>query len=35
MYVGSVVIDCNDFAAMYAFWTTALRYVPRDPPEEG
>jgi hypothetical protein len=35
MYVGSVVIDCNDFAAMYAFWTAALRYVPRDPPEEG
>jgi catechol 2,3-dioxygenase-like lactoylglutathione lyase family enzyme len=35
MYVGSVVIDCNDFAAMYAFWTTALGYVPRDPPEEG
>jgi hypothetical protein len=30
-----MVIDCNDFAAMYAFWTAALRYVPRDPPEEG
>ena len=35
MYVGSVVIDCNDFAAMYAFWSAALRYVPRDPPEDG
>ena len=35
MYVGSVVIDCNDFSAMCAFWTAALRYVPRDPPEAG
>jgi Glyoxalase-like domain len=35
MYVGSVVIDCNDFATMFAFWTAALRYVPRDPPEDG
>jgi hypothetical protein len=35
MYVGSVVIDCNDFAAMYAFWSAALGYVPRDPPEPG
>ena len=35
MYVGSVVIDCNDFAAMYGFWTAALGYVPREPPEEG
>jgi Glyoxalase-like domain len=35
MYVGSVVIDCNDFPAMYGFWTAALRYVPRDPPEDG
>jgi catechol 2,3-dioxygenase-like lactoylglutathione lyase family enzyme len=35
MYVGSVVIDCNDFAAMYAFWTAALGYVPRDPPDDG
>ena len=35
MYVGSVVIDCNDFAAMYRFWTAALGYVPRDPPEDG
>jgi hypothetical protein len=35
MYVGSVVIDCNDFATMFAFWTAVLRYVPRDPPEEG
>jgi catechol 2,3-dioxygenase-like lactoylglutathione lyase family enzyme len=35
MYVGSVVIDCNDFPAMYAFWTAALGYVPREPPEDG
>src|SRR5580704_5620566 len=35
MYVGSVVIDCNDYAVMYAFWTAALGYVPRDPPDDG
>jgi len=34
MHVGSVVIDCNDFARMVAFWQAALRYVPRDPPGE-
>jgi catechol 2,3-dioxygenase-like lactoylglutathione lyase family enzyme len=32
--IGSVVVDCNDFPAMLAFWREALRYVPRDPPEE-
>jgi hypothetical protein len=31
--IGSVVIDCNDFATMSAFWQEALHYVPRDPPE--
>ena len=35
MYVGSVVIDCGDFDAMYAFWAAALRYGPREPPEDG
>ena len=35
MYIGSVVIDCNDFDAMYAFWRAALGYVPREPPDEG
>lgn len=35
MHVGSVVIDCNDFPHMLEFWQAALRYVPRDPPEEG
>jgi catechol 2,3-dioxygenase-like lactoylglutathione lyase family enzyme len=34
MKVGSVVIDCNDFDAMFAFWREALRYVPREEPEE-
>lgn len=32
--VGSVVIDCNDFDAMFVFWREALGYVPREPPEE-
>jgi Glyoxalase-like domain len=34
MHVGSVVIDCNDFPAMLEFWQHALRYVPREPPEQ-
>ena len=34
MYVGSVVIDCNDFVTMSAFWAEALHYVPREPAEE-
>ncbi|HEX5936526.1 MAG TPA: VOC family protein [Actinomycetota bacterium] len=33
--VGSVVIDCNDFATMLAFWAAALGYVPREEPQEG
>jgi hypothetical protein len=32
--VGSVVIDCNDIASMLRFWQEALRYVPKDPPED-
>jgi hypothetical protein len=35
MNVGSIVIDCNDFGRMLAFWQAALRYVPKYPPEEG
>jgi hypothetical protein len=35
MFVGSVVIDCSDFARMLAFWQAALGYVPREAPEEG
>ena len=34
MKIGSVVIDCNDFSRMSTFWRHALRYVPRDPPED-
>ncbi len=32
--IGSVVIDCNDFDKMAAFWREALHYVPREPPED-
>jgi catechol 2,3-dioxygenase-like lactoylglutathione lyase family enzyme len=32
--VGSVVIDCNEFDRMFAFWRDALGYVPRDEPED-
>jgi hypothetical protein len=35
MRVGSVVIDCNDFEGMSVFWQEALRYVPREPAEDG
>ena len=35
MNIGSVVVDCNDFDAMLAFWTEALRYEPREPAEDG
>jgi hypothetical protein len=34
VYVGSVVIDCNDFSRMLAFWQEALRYEPKYPPKE-
>lgn len=34
MNIGSVVIDCNDFDTMSAFWRDALRYVPREPAED-
>ena len=33
--IGSIVVDCNDFARMMAFWQEALRYVPRAPPTPG
>lgn len=35
MKIGSVVIDCNDFDTMSAFWQEALHYVPREPAEDG
>ena len=34
MHIGSVVIDCNDFATMSAFWAEALHYEPREPAGE-
>jgi hypothetical protein len=34
MKIGSVVVDCNDFNTMSAFWAEALRYVPREPAED-
>jgi hypothetical protein len=32
--IGSVVIDCNDFDMMSAFWQETLHYVPREPAEK-
>jgi catechol 2,3-dioxygenase-like lactoylglutathione lyase family enzyme len=32
--IGSIVIDCNDFESMFAFWQEALRYVPREPADD-
>lgn len=34
MKIGSVVVDCNDFNRMMAFWQEALLYIPREPAEE-
>lgn len=34
MKVGSVVIDCNDFDRMSAFWRDALRYVAGEPADD-
>lgn len=33
--VGSIVIRCYEFDKMMAFWQEALRYVPREPAEDG
>ncbi len=35
MRIGSIVIDCDDFHRMLAFWQEALHYVPSRPPEGG
>jgi hypothetical protein len=35
MHIGSIVIDCNDFARMSAFWQEALHYVAREPADDG
>ncbi len=34
IWIGSIVVDCDDFARMMAFWQEALHYVPREPAEE-
>jgi catechol 2,3-dioxygenase-like lactoylglutathione lyase family enzyme len=33
IWIGSIVVDCTNLARMIEFWSGALRYVPRDPPE--
>lgn len=33
--IGSVVINCNKFEKMMAFWQEALHYVPREPAQGG
>ncbi len=35
IWIGSIVVDCNDFPRMVAFWREALHYVPREAPEDG
>jgi hypothetical protein len=34
MKIGSVVVDCNDFDTMSAFWAEALHHMPRGPAED-
>jgi catechol 2,3-dioxygenase-like lactoylglutathione lyase family enzyme len=34
MHIGSIVFRVDDLARQLAFWTEALDYVPREPPEE-
>jgi hypothetical protein len=34
-WVGSIVINCDDFPRMMAFWQEALHYVPKRPPKGG
>ncbi len=33
--IGSIVIDCNEFDKMLAFWQDMLHYVPKYPPKDG
>ncbi len=33
--IGSIVIDCNEFDKMLAFWQEMLHYVPKYPAEDG
>jgi Glyoxalase-like domain len=33
--IGSIVIACCRFSEMLAFWQEALKYIPREPPDNG
>ena len=33
-WIGSIVIDCTNLDRMIRFWSGALHYVPRDPPDK-
>ncbi|MCI4343868.1 MAG: VOC family protein [Thermoplasmata archaeon] len=33
IWIGSLVIDCTDLPRMIEFWSAALHYIPRDPPQ--
>jgi hypothetical protein len=33
LWIGSIVVDCTNLDRMISFWSAALRYVPRDPPQ--
>lgn len=35
MKIGSIVIDCNEFDKMLAFWQVVLHYVPKEPAKGG
>ena len=35
MKIGSIVIDCNEFDRMLAFWQEALHYAPKEPAKGG
>ncbi len=34
IWIGSVVVNCDDFPRMVSFWREALHYVPREAPDE-
>ena len=33
VWIGSIVVDCTRLPEMIRFWSEALHYVPRDPPQ--
>ncbi len=35
MRIGSIVVRCQELETMLGFWSEALHYVPRNPPEPG